>query len=337
MDFARPDALWLLLLVPAAALLFQWAARKRTEALRLFFGAGDVGPAFAPLARRRRVRAALVVAALALLIVALAGPRYGTALREGRQESLDLLVALDVSNSMRAQDVRPNRLDRARMEIGRLAALRRGDRLGLVVFAGDAFLQCPLTSDTRAFRLFLDAAGPGLVATQGTDFERMLEVALRAFEAGAPSERDVPVRPRALLIVSDGEDHEGSYGGMADALREAGVETFALGVGTEEGGPIPLYRAGRLIGYKTDEAGQEVTTRYEAAALREVAGRDRVFRLGRDGVEEINRRLERMDRAVLGTDRYEAYAERFMWPLGLALLLLVAERLVAARPLRRDA
>ena len=153
MSFRSPLVLLLAaVLVPAALAAFAYAARRRTEALRLFLGnrAEAQAHALRPLARRRRLRAGLIVGALALLGVALAGPRYGTATREGRQESLDLLIALDVSDSMLAEDVAPSRLDRAKLEIERIVDARRGDRVGLLVFAGDAFLRACVAQTAQA-------------------------------------------------------------------------------------------------------------------------------------------------------------------------------------------
>ena len=261
--------------------------------------------------------------AVACLVIALAGPRFGRTLRETTQESLDLVVALDVSESMLAEDVAPSRLQRARLEIQRIVAERPGARVGLVVFAGEAFLQCPLTTDRSAFRLFLDAAEPSLVPLQGTDLGAALRIAGAALEEAADVDR-----PRAVLVVSDGEAHEGDPGTEAEALRDGGATVLAIGVGTEDGGPIPLRRSGRLVGYKTARGGDQVTTRYEGSALREVAGRGGVYRLDRRGsvVAEVDRQLDGLDRAVAGGEHYETYAERFQWPLGLALVLLLIER-----------
>lgn len=336
MSFRSPLVLALLVvLVPAAMAAFAYAARRRGEALSLFLGprAGAEASALAPVVRRRRVRAGLVVGAVACVGVALAGPRAGTAVREARQESLDLLVALDVSNSMRADDVAPSRLERAKLEIERVVEARRGDRVGLVVFAGDAFLQCPLTTDRGAFRLFLDAADPEQVAVQGTDFSEALAVADQAFDAA--SEGGGARRPRALLVVSDGEDHEGGLGGAADALRDEGATLLALGVGTEEGTTVPAVRRGRLVGVHRDRSGQPVVSQLALGALREIAGRGGVYQVGRQGsaAAEINGALDRLDRVVLTEDEVAASAERYQWPLALGLLLLLAERALALRPL----
>lgn len=329
MSFRSPLILLLAaVLVPGALALVAYAARRRAEALRLFLGRStEVGTA--ALARQRTVRAWLLAGALASAAVALAGPRIGTALREGQQESLDLLIALDVSDSMRASDVAPSRLERAKLEIERIVDARRGDRVGLIVFAGEAFLQCPLTTDRSALRLFLDAAAPDQVSIQGTDFARALAVADRAFDAAA---EDQDARPRALLVVSDGEDHEGGLSAEADALREDGVEILALGVGTDEGDAVPEIYRGREVGDRTDRTGTPIVTRFEPGALRDLAGRDGLTRVGRrPAAPTINDALDRLDRAVVAQDEFAAEAERYQWPLGLALLLMLAERIVALR------
>ncbi len=334
MSFRSPLVLALLaVLVPAAVAAFAYAARRRGAALALFLGprAGAQAEAVAPLVRQRRVRAGLVVGALLCLGVALAGPRIGTALREARQESLDLLIALDVSDSMRVGDVAPSRLQRAKLEVERIVDERRGDRVGLVVFAGEAFLQCPLTTDRSALRLFLDAADPDQIAVQGTDFARALAVADQAFNASA--EGGSAERPRALLVVSDGENHEGGLSREADALRDDGVTILALGVGTDEGGEVPNVRRGRVTGVRRDRSGQVVVSRFEPGALRDLTGRSGLYRIARAGAvaPQINDALDRLDRAVLAESEFSAEAERFQWPLALALLLLVAERVVALR------
>ncbi|PAP78540.1 VWA domain-containing protein [Rubrivirga marina] len=336
MSFRSPLVLLLAAaLVPVAWAAFAYAARKRTEALRLFLGdrAGSASPG--ALVRQRRIRAGLIVGAVALLGVALAGPRIGTALRESRQESLDLLIALDVSDSMLAEDVAPSRLERAKLEIERIVEARRGDRVGLVVFAGEAFLQCPLTTDRGALRLFLDTADPEQVAVQGTDFARALDVADAAFNAA--SDGDGQQRPRALLVVSDGENHEPGLSDAADALRADGVEVLALGVGTDEGAPVPDIRRGQRVGVRTDrQTGQTVVTQYEEGALRDLAGRGGLFRVDRrPAADAVNAALDDLDRAVVAQDEFAASAERFQWPLALGLLLLLVERIVALRPLPR--
>lgn len=329
MSWSHPTYLLALLAVPVAAALFAWAAARRREALRRFAGQEQDALAGA-LARRRRWRAALLTGAVFFLAVALAGPRYGTQLREVRQEGLDVIVALDVSESMRAEDVAPSRLARAKYEIEQLLDELQGSRVGLVVFAGDAFLQCPLTTDFGAVRLFLDTAEPALVPTQGTDFGQALRVALQAFDTANDGPTDA--RARVLLLLSDGEDHAGGFRSDLAAAADLGVTVFAAGVGESEGAPIPIYRQGRLAGYKTDRSGQTVRTRLEEGALREI-GRGGYYRIARTSSDlpGITTALGRLDRGVFAAEQFEAFAEQYQWPLALALLLLVAERLLAAR------
>ena len=334
MDFRDPSALAVAAFVVGAALvLFARAAQKRREALAAFLGTGRSGTeaeALAPAVRRRRVQAGLLAGALALAGVALAGPLVGETESLSRQESLDLMIALDVSASMRVEDVAPSRLERAKLEIERIVDARRGDRVGLVVFAGQAFLQCPLTTDRSALRLFLDAADPEQVPVQGTDFATALGVARRAFD----TQGDDAERPRALLVVSDGEDHEGGLGAAAGALRDDGVAILALGVGTDEGGTVPDVERGRQGGVKRDRDGAAVVSVFQPGALRTLAGRGDVFRLARRGsaAGAVNAALDGLDRAVLAEERFASGADRFQWPLGLALLLLGAERWLALRP-----
>lgn len=320
MIWSHPSALLALLAVPAAVALFAWAAARRREALAAFAGPEQARSAEG-LARRRRRQAALVVLALGALALALAGPRYGLQQREARQEGLDLVIALDLSNSMRAEDVAPSRLERAKFEIGRLLEGLAGSRVGLVIFAGEAFLQCPLTTDFGALRLFLEAAEPDLIPTQGTDFAEMLRAALQALE---PDEAEGEPRTRALLVVSDGEDHSEGFRSALASAREAGIALFAAGVGTPEGAPIPLRRGGRLVGHKTDRRGEVITTRLVEGSLRRLAEGGAYVRLGHEGGDlgDLSGALARLERSVLAAEALEAHAERFQWPLALALLLL---------------
>ena len=332
MTWSHPLYLFALLAVPAAVALFGWATVQRRDALRRFAG-GEQGDYAESLARRRRWQAALLTGAVFFLVVALAGPRYGTQLREVQQQGLDVVVALDVSESMLAEDVAPSRLARAKYEIEGLLGELSGSRVGLVVFAGEAFIQCPLTTDFGAVRLFLDAAEPSLIPTQGTDLGQALRVSLQAFDVANAGPDGDEVRARALLLLSDGENHAGGFGPDLEQAQDLGVTVFAAGVGETEGAPIPVYRRGRLAGYKTDRSGQAVETRLEETALRDLAQHGSYYRIAQGGsdVGEITEALGRLDRGTFATEQFEDFAEQYQWPLALALLLLVAERLLAAR------
>jgi Ca-activated chloride channel homolog len=260
MDWLHPTYLSSLAAVPAAVALFLWAAWHRRRALRRFGDPGIVSRLASTVSsRRRRWKAATVAGAVLLLGIALAGPRFGTQLREIKREGVDLVIALDVSRSMLAEDVAPNRLERARNEIKRLLTELQGDRVGLVTFAGDAFIQCPLTTDYSAVRLYLDVADPSLIPTPGTDFGVAFRMAVQAF--GNPD--DGETRTRALLIVSDGENHIADVDEMVALARREGIVVFAAGVGETAGAPIPIYENGRHVAYQRDSQGNVVHTRLE--------------------------------------------------------------------------
>lgn len=332
MDWLHPQYLWTLLAVPAVVGLYLWAAWRRREAYRRL---GD-RPLVARLAaavspRRRRWKAALVTLGVLLLGLALAGPRFGTRLREVKREGIDLVIALDVSLSMQAEDVAPNRLERAKKEIKRLLDGLRGDRVGLVIFAGDAFIQCPLTTDYGAVRLFLDVADPSLIPTPGTDFSAALRMALQAFDA--PAEDAGEDRTRALLIVSDGENHVPDLDAILKKARDEHIILYAAGVGETEGTLIPIHRSGQRVEYKKDRNGTVVTTKLEEQALQALAEDGAYFRIARtsSSLSKLTAALEGLDKTTLGQDEFEEYEEKYQWPLVLALLLLVGERLVSDR------
>ena len=326
--------LWLLWAVPAVVALFLVAALRR-KVLRARFGDSPlVSRLSASISgRRRRYKAALFTLATALLTIALAGPQVGTQLREVERKGLDLVIALDVSLSMTAEDVAPNRLGRARNEIKKLLGELRGDRVGLVVFSGDAFVQCPLTTDYSAVRLFLDVANPELLPTPGTDFGAALDMAIQAFEAPLETLDPNETRSKALLIVSDGENHVADLDEILKRAREESITLFAAGVGEASGGPIPVYVNGRRTEYKKDLQGQIVHTRLEEEGLKSLAADGAYFQIARtsSSLPQLTGALERLDKATFGTEEFEEYDLKYQWPLALALLLLWIEGLVPVR------
>lgn len=332
MSWLHPEYLWALLGGPVAAALFFWAAWRRRDALRRFGDAGLLARLAASVSpRRRRWKAAGVVLALLLVGLTLAGPRFGTRLREVKREGIDLVIALDVSMSMLAEDVAPNRLDRARNEIKKLLDGLEGDRVGLVIFAGDAFVQCPLTTDYGAVRLFLDVADPSMLPTPGTDFSAALRTAMKAFEVNEQVE-DQPAS-RALLIVSDGENHAEEAAAVVAEARRSGIVIFTAGVGETVGAPIPLYSGGQRTGYKKDNRGELVRTRLEEASLEALAADGAYFRIARtsSSLPQLTAALDRLQKAEFAKEEFEEYEERYQWPLALALLLLAAEHLTRDR------
>jgi Ca-activated chloride channel family protein len=338
MDWLHPTYGWLTGAVVGAAGLFAWAAWQRRQGMA-HFGDTALVQQLAQAVRpwRRAVRAGLTVLGLALLVVALAGPRFGTTVRTVERKGVDLVIALDVSQSMHAEDVPPSRLERAKNEIKRLLDGLSGDRVGLVLFAGDGFVQAPLTTDYDAIRLFLDIAGPDLLPTPGTDFGAALDAARQAFDTARPpgDTTAAPPDPRtqALLVVSDGENHEGDVAALRQTAQDQNIRLFAAGVGATEGTTIPIYQDGQQVGVKEDRQGRIVRTRLHADVLRSLAQNGAYFRVAptSSSLGDFRDALQQLERATFDAQQFEEYAEMFQWPLAAALLCLVLGSLIPVR------
>ena len=327
--------LWILWAVPIVIALSLYAAWRR-RALQVRFG--DIALvrrlSKSVSGRRRRYKASIMVTAIALLSFALAGPQVGTQLREIKREGIDLVIALDVSASMLAEDVAPNRLGRARNEIKRLLSELRGDRVGLVIFAGDAFIQCPLTTDYSAVRLFLDVANPDLLPTPGTDFGAAMRMAIQAFDAPSATIDPEATLSKALLIVSDGENHVAELDEILATARDEGITVFTAGVGDVDGAPIPVYNAtGQRTGYKRDLEGQIVHSRLEDAGLKALSADGAYFQVARtsSSLSQLIPALEQLNQVSFAEEEFEDYDLKYQWPLALALLLLCIDGLVTVR------
>ena len=320
-------ALWSLVLLPLLAALY-WYAGRRSRALLDRFGEHDLVRKLRPAVSitAQRWKAALVVAAVALLGFALARPQFGTRVETVRRQGQDVIVALDVSRSMYAEDIAPNRLERAKIEVGRIIQRLDGDRIGLVAFAGDAFVQSPLTADYGAAMMFLNAMDPESMSTQGTDLARAIEVGIEALE-------ETPPENRIVVVVTDGEDHEG---GLAEALVAAGeaeVTIHTVGVGSAEGVPLPDVGGGGGR-FRRDDAGNVITTRLNEGALQDIALQTggEYHRIGQ-GVGGLGRLVERIEGGGRELESREVtqYEEQFQIFLGAALLLLALEFIVPGR------
>lgn len=264
-----------------------------------------------------------------LLILAASGPQIGTALQEVQRRGVDILVALDVSSSMKAEDVKPNRLEKAKFEIGRLISQLEGDRIGLVVFAGTSHLYLPLTGDYDAARLFVNAVDTEMVRTQGTALSEALMTALDAF----PKEDQ---KHRVLILMSDGEDHEGEAVEVARQLSEQGVLIHAVGIGTPSGSLIPvLDEHDRRIDYKKDKSGKLITSVLNEAILRDVASAGGGLSVRFDGrsgsMDDVISVIELMEKKTLRTHEYSQFEDRYELFLACAFLLFAADFVMPTR------
>ena len=334
--FVSTDILFGLLLVPALGALFWGTRQARKRALSRFGDLALMRKLSATLSRTgRAAKSVLMLLAVTFLILALARPQFGTRVETVRSEGQDVMVALDVSRSMLAEDVVPNRLERARLEIMRILQRLDGDRIGFVAFAGNAFVQSPLTVDYGAAALFLNAMDPALIPIQGTNLGEALTVTLDAFEEGT---RD----HRVLIVVTDGEDHEGEIEEALERARDERVRIHTVGIGSLDGVPIPEFTAsGERSGFVRDDEGAVVTTRLDESTLERVAEATggRYFpALGRGAnldllVEEITGGEGR----ELETREITQFDEQFQIFLGFALLLLLAEGLIPERRRKEEA
>ncbi|HEU4402880.1 MAG TPA: VWA domain-containing protein, partial [Candidatus Polarisedimenticolia bacterium] len=278
---------------------------------------------------RRVIKAVLVVAACLFLILALARPQWGARLETLSRRGVDVIVAVDTSLSMLAEDVKPNRLAQARAAVSSLIDLLQGDRVGLVAFSGAAYVACPLTLDYSAASLFVDVLDTDLIPIRGTAIAEAIRTSTRAFDS---SQR----RYKVLILITDGEDHEGDVETAVGAARDEGVTIFTVGIGSPSGEPIPLRNArGDVVGYKEDHDRRKVTSRLGESALESMALRTggRYFRASTEGIElrRIYEEIAKMDQRTLSARLQTAFEERYQWPLLLALLLLGLEAAISER------
>jgi Ca-activated chloride channel homolog len=312
-------------IVPLLVAFLVWAHRRRERDLAAFVAAALL-PAVAPERdpRRRTIRAALVVLAVLGLALALGGPMWGFRWEEVRRQGIDLVIAIDTSRSMLATDVKPNRLARAKLAVQDLVAELHGDRVALVAFAGSAFLQCPLTLDYGAFAQSLDAVDAGIIPRGGTALTAAIDTSLAAFEGRQGTHQ-------ALVLITDGEDHEGAVKEAAKRAAERGVKIYTVGIGTTEGELIPAES-----GYVKDRAGQVVKSRLDEEALKQVAvdtGGVYLHAAGPSlGLAELYRDyIDTLEKRALASTLEKRFEHRFQLPLALAIVLLALEPLVGER------
>ncbi len=331
MKFAQPQFLWLLaLLVPALILFFLWAERARARLVRQFISDRLLGALLTGLSpRRRRWRQALIVLAAALLCVALARPQWGYEWEEAKQRGLDIVVALDTSKSMLAEDVKPNRLERAKLAAVDLARLAQTDRLALVPFAATAFLQCPLTIQADIFSENVRLLDVNTLPVPGTALPDAIETAMTVLKQGQEENE------KALVIISDGENWEGDALAAAQKAAKAGMRIFTIGVGTTEGDLIPTRDTKGRVEFHRDADGNVVKTRLNETLLQQIASAGNGFYLplrGANAMDTLYREgLAPMPKSDLSSRRFRRYHERYHWPLALAIALLLAEMFLPER------
>ncbi len=322
--FANPHMLWLLLLIPAMALALLVVSRLRRRSLSRFGNPELLRELMPEVSRAREsIKSVLFLTALALAVLAAARPQFGSKLREEKSRGIEMMLVVDVSNSMLAEDYTPSRLDRTKYAIDKLFSSLNQDRVGMVVFAGEAKVQLPITSDYRMARSFARKLSPSLVSVQGTALGDAISLATLSFS-------DAPDQSRAMIIVTDGETHDAGALEAAKAAAEKGIRIFTIGIGTPEGAPIRLD--GELI---KDEKGEMVVSRLNEELLRDIAkaGDGSYIRAGNQsfGLDEIVSEINDMEKSELSTLRFEEFNEQFHHLLAVVFALLLAEGLLLDR------
>ena len=325
MILSQPQYLWLLLLVPLFFVVQVFVDRLRRARLRRF-GDEALVEALMPSYTKAKtwLRLSLFAVAFCFFVLALSRPQRGVRLKEQQVSGAEVIIALDVSNSMLAEDYSPNRLERAKLAISQVTEKLRDDRIGLIVFAGESYVQIPLTSDYISARMFLNSISNRSVPVQGTAIASAIDMAARSFSENSD-------KSRAIIIITDGENHEDDPVAAAQMAAQMGIRLFTIGVGSKEGTFIPLPEGG----YITDADGNNVVTRLDDETLQQIAvegdglyvqSTNREF-----GLTPIIEEIRNMEDKVTTTVTYEEYEELYMYFLGVALLFLVVEMLVGDR------
>jgi Ca-activated chloride channel family protein len=328
--FEYIEHLYALGLLPLLALFFWLAWRARKRAIERFGESGLMAQLMPQLSRYRHyLKFGLLMLIVALLTVGWANPQYGSKLRKYKRKSVDVFILFDVSQSMMAEDISPSRLERARRFGQNLVKGLRTERLGLILFAGGAYLQSPITNDYNAINLSLKSANPDNFPNQGTAIAEALKLAEESFEENNKSHK-------AVIVITDGENHEEGAVTQAEAATENGVITYTIGVGTTEGSFIPTTEADGRTAYKRDRSGQPVKSRLNEQTLKEIAeaGGGAYFNLsvGSDRVLEVLKgKIDDMEKRELELRTFSEYESSFQWFIGAAILLLLFEFLLPYR------
>ncbi|OGS37730.1 MAG: hypothetical protein A2293_09800 [Elusimicrobia bacterium RIFOXYB2_FULL_49_7] len=329
MLYRDPQLFFLLLLLPVLAFFYYAAFRWKKKTLHLF-GNSDLveklADSLSPI--RERIKAGLLLCAFLMTLLALTRPLWGTRFEVLPRKGVDIVVALDVSTSMLAEDISPSRIKRAKYELGRFIDQVKGDRVGIVAFAGDAFVPCPLTTDYGAAKMQLDVLDPGSISSQGTALSRAIGRASALFNQKEN-------KFKVMVLITDGEDNLEDPVSEAEKAKSTGVIIYTLGIGTQGGVPIPLQRRGDDVIYKKDLSGNTVLTTLNEDVLYKVADATggKYFHSTGSGLEleRIYQEIEKLDKKDLKSEEFDRYNEQFMWPLGLGLILLLLEFFLSSR------
>lgn len=327
--FENPQYLYWLLIIPVLVAIYVlirlWNKRQfgRFANIKL---RGYLVPMFS--SARANTKFIIFNLIIALLIIGAANLQSGSKMEKVKREGIDLFLCVDISNSMHAEDIAPNRLERSKQAISKLISKLGGDRIGIIVFAGNAYVQLPITTDYSAAKMFLSTIDTDLIPTQGTEVGRAIELAIKSFGENEHN--------KAIVIISDGEDHEN--GDAVKAAQEAakhGIKIYTIGMGLDEGAPIPLYnKYGKKTGYKKDKDGNIIITKLDDHILRQIAeiGDGLYVRASNSnvGLDKIYEDINKTEKSEIESSVFTDYDDQFQWFVGAAILLLIFEILLSS-------
>ncbi|WP_285009086.1 vWA domain-containing protein [Pedobacter faecalis] len=321
--------LWGLAAVPVLILIFLFMMRWKRKALDKLGNRDTVRKVIPEVSFSRPViKFVFFIVAFTALVVALANPQMGTKMEEGKRNGADVMILLDVSNSMLAGDLSPSRLESAKRAIAQMIDNLQNDRVGIIVFAGQAYVQLPITTDHSAAKLFLNNISTDMVPTQGTAIGTAIDMAMKSFNF-------VSGTAKAMIVMTDGENHEDDAMAAAERARSKDVTVHVVGLGTPEGSPIPVYRDGNPVGFRKDEQGQTVMTKLNEEMCRDiaVAGNGVYVRASNanSGLPLIMEQVNKMEKKSYDTKVFRDYEDRFQIFLLAALVLLMAEFFISLR------
>ncbi|MBR8534852.1 VWA domain-containing protein [Carboxylicivirga sediminis] len=330
--FEHPDALYLLLLIPALAFIHLYLAKRRRKALEEFGNVELLNDLMPNVSfKRPTVKFYILLLAFIMLIITIAGPQYGSKLQTVKRKGIELIVALDVSNSMMAQDIEPNRLERAKRAISRLIDKLQNDRVGFIVFAGEAYVQLPITTDYASAKMFLNSINTDVVGTQGTAIGSAINKGISSFT----TQEDIN---RAIIVITDGENHEDDPVAAAKMAADKGIKIYTVGMGLPKGAPIPVAE-GRSNDFMKDKDGNVVISKLDEETLQKVAitGNGAYIPANniRNGINNLVDELSQLEKSELEAKVYTDYDDQFQYFAAFALLLIILEFIILERKNRR--
>lgn len=325
--FAHPGLLYLLAVIPLLILFYVVMRHRKKKAIAEFGNPELLAPLMPLLSfRRGALKFVMILLALFFVIIGAAGPQFGSKLQQVKKKGVELMIVLDVSNSMMAQDIKPSRLEKAKLAISRMIEKLSNDKVGMIVFAGDAYVQLPITTDYSSARLFLSGINTDIVPVQGTAIGAAINTAVKSFTPETETSK-------AIIVITDGENHQDDAVAAAKAAREKGIYVHTIGMGLEQGAPIPMK--GNPGQFMKDGQGNVIVSKLDEATLREVAkaGEGLYVRASNTdvGLNTLLDEVNKMDKSLLEERIYSDYAEKYQYFLLAGLFFVFLEFMILGR------